>query len=140
METFKSQTTPIVYKLDRIGGPERGFISLVNDYDIGFPIRRVYWIYDNPKGLVRGHHAHRTLQQVLVAFSGSVKITTENTSGDKEKFILSNPSMVLFIPPLHWRWIDFSPNASLLCLASDEYNESDYIRDYTKFKSLSNEV
>ena len=84
--------------------------------------------------VVRGNHAHKALSQIIFAVSGIIDFELENTAGEKYSFKLDKPDMGLYIPPMHWRIIKFSHNAVLLCLASDVYDENDYIRNYQDFK------
>lgn len=116
-------------------GDERGqLISLEEFNDIPFRIKRVYFMYDTLEGVVRGHHAHKTLEQILVCIHGSCKIRLDN--GTESKIIpLEKPYEGLYIPCNMWReMFDFSPDAVLLVFASELYDESDYIRNYEEFK------
>ena len=101
--------------------------------ELPFPVRRVYYIYGVKGAQRRGFHAHKALNQVLIAIAGSCKILLDN---GKEKTVVSldKPTEGLFIGKDTWReMFDFSENAVLLSLASAEYDESDYIRDYGAF-------
>ena len=116
-------------------GDERGqLISLEEFNDIPFRIKRVYFMYDTLEGVVRGHHAHKTLEQILVCIHGSCKIRLDN--GTESKVIpLEKPYEGLYVPPGMWReMFDFSPDAVLLVFASELYDEKDYIRNYEEFK------
>lgn len=98
--------------------------------DIPFDIKRVYYITGVGNGMERGFHAHRVLHQVLICLNGSVKIRAK-TPKEEHVFILENTSEGLYIGPLIWReMFDFSENTVLLVLASDYFNEGDYIRNY----------
>ena len=122
--------------LDRIGNPSLGFITIAeNSKNIPFDIKRVYWTYYTPQDVIRGGHAHKHLEQLIFAVSGVIEFNTEDQDGNKQTFILDNPSRGLYIPRLIWRDIKFSHSAVLLCLASEEYDEEDYFRDYNEFKS-----
>lgn len=122
--------------LDKIGNPSLGFITIAeNSKNIPFDIKRVYWTYYTPQDVIRGGHAHKHLEQLIFAVSGVIEFNTEDQDGNKQTFILDNPSRGLYIPRLIWRDIKFSHTAVLLCLASEEYDEEDYFRDYNKFKS-----
>lgn len=97
--------------------------------DIPFDIKRIYYITKVPYGIERGFHAHRKLHQVLICLNGSVKIKVKNPKEETE-FLLDNTSVGLYIGPYIWREMhDFSEGAVLLVLASDYYNENDYIRN-----------
>ena len=130
--------TPYILEFDKIGSSSLGYISIAEKTrNMPFEIKRAYWTYFTPNEVIRGQHAHKELCQVIIAVAGNIKFTLEDINGKKTDFVLSNPSQGLFIPPYHWRTIEFSHNAVLLCLASEEYTELDYIRDYEKFKLLS---
>lgn len=119
-------------------GPLPGSLSFVEKgAGLPFDIKRVYWIYDVPEGEVRGFHAHFDLQQLLFAFNGKIEISIESVIGKKDNFLLDDPSRGLFLPPVHWRTLRFQdPGAILMCFASHEYSEADYVRDYGTFQAL----
>ena len=133
---------PKLINFKKIGSSDLGYISVVeNDENIPFEIKRVYWTYYTPQDVTRGGHAHYDLEQVIVAVSGTITFTTEDLHGNKAEFILDSPDKGLYIPKLIWRDIKFSHNAVLLCMASEKYLESDYIRDYETFiKSRKDEI
>ncbi len=115
-------------------GDERGQLISLEEYnDIPFEIKRVYFMYDTKEGVVRGHHAHKSLEQILVCIHGSCKILMDN--GREKKVVhLEKPYEGLYVPNNIWREMyDFSDDAVLMCFASKVYDESDYIRDYQEF-------
>ncbi|MGV8947468.1 MAG: sugar 3,4-ketoisomerase [Lutibacter sp.] len=125
---------PQIIQFNKIGSPNLGYISVGENHEnIPFEIQRVYWTYFTPQDVTRGGHAHFELEQVIVAVSGIIKFSTEDLQGNKKIFILDSPEKGLYIPNKIWRDIKFSHNAVLLCLASEKYLESDYIRDYEIF-------
>lgn len=129
--------TPYLINFDKIGSSNLGYISVGENSDkIPFEIQRVYWTYYTPQDVTRGGHAHYDLEQVIVAVSGTITFNTEDLHGNKEEFILDSPDKGLYIPKLIWRDIKFSHSAVLLCMASEKYIESDYIRDYKTFLKL----
>lgn len=99
-------------------------------------IERCFWISGVKEGETRGNHAHWKESQVLVAVSGSVTIEVENVKGDKWDFQLLGSGNGLFIPPMHWVVVHFSPEAVLLGLSDLAFSEEDYIRDLSYFGSL----
>lgn len=100
---------------------------------VPFDIKRVYYLYDVPGGAVRGGHAHRALQQLIVAMSGSFDVLLDD-GGQRKRFHLNRSYYGLYICPMIWRELDnFSSNAVCLVLASAPYDESDYFRDYGGF-------
>ena len=113
---------------------DRGnLIAIENPKNLEFPIKRIYYIYGVKSDTERGFHSHRILQQVLIAVSGSVKIRVSNYD-DEEVVLLDNPEKGLYIGPMIWReMFDFSDDAVLLVLASENYDESDYIRDKKEY-------
>lgn len=115
-------------------GDDRGQLVALEEYkDIPFEIKRVYYMYDTGEGVRRGFHAHKNLEQILICIHGSCKILLDN--GDEKKIVsLEKPYEGLYIANNMWREMyDFSPDAVLMALASDYYNEEDYIRDYDEF-------
>lgn len=113
---------------------EAGNISIIeNGENIPFDIKRIYYLYDVPSGEVRGGHAHYNLEQYIIAASGSFDITLDD-GRNKRRITLNRPNLALHIVSGLWREIDnFSSGAICLVLASHNYNEKDYIRDYSKF-------
>jgi dTDP-4-dehydrorhamnose 3,5-epimerase-like enzyme len=128
-----NKESPCIINFKSIGQWEIGYISVADSESMPFPIKRVFWSYYTPHHITRGRHAHRKLEQVLVAVSGIIKVKTESRSGDKQEFILDSPSKGLYLPPPFWHVMEFSHNAVLMCLASTPYDESDYIREYDNF-------
>lgn len=115
-------------------GDERGQLIALEEFkNIPFRIKRVYYIYDTKMEVIRGHHAHKTLQQILICIHGSCKVCLDN--GKEKKVIpLEKPYEGLYVSNVMWREMyDFSPDAVLMVLASELYDESDYIRDYDEF-------
>lgn len=104
-----------------------------NSKDIPFNIKRVYYIYEVDEKVRRGFHSHKSLEQILICVHGTVKILIKNPEEEKI-VILNNPSEGLYIGPNTWREMyDFEDGAVLLVLASEHYNEADYIRDYDEY-------
>ena len=108
----------------------RGYLSVVEEQlDVPFDIKRIYYLYMVPE-VARGAHAHKALQQLLIAISGSVDVIMDDGT-DKKIFHLDKPWKGLLVAPGLWRDLEnFSGGAVLLCLASDKYDSYDYIRGY----------
>ncbi|HDS3500662.1 MULTISPECIES: FdtA/QdtA family cupin domain-containing protein [Enterobacter] len=119
----------------QVHGDDRGaLVSLERDKNIDFEIRRVYYIFDTKKGVVRGYHAHKNLKQLVVPVRGSCRFTLDD-GYERVSVLLDNPAQGLLVNSLIWREMsDFSDDCVLMVLASNEYDESDYIRDYDAFK------
>ena len=118
----------------KILGDERGqLIALEQQKNIPFDIKRVYYIFETQKGVRRGFHAHKALEQVLVCVNGSCDVLIDN--GQAKKIIsLNRPDKGLYIGPMIWReMFDFSEDCVLMVLASEHYDEADYIRDYKQY-------
>ena len=111
----------------------RGYLSVVeNGLDIPFDIKRIYYLYMVPE-VARGAHAHKVLQQLLIATSGSVEVIMDDGT-NKKSFMLDRPWKGLLIPSGLWRDLEnFSGGAVLMCLASEKDDAADYIRDYNEF-------
>jgi len=112
-----------------------GNITVVeNEINIPFKVKRVYYLYDVPAGEDRGGHAHYQLEQYIIAASGSFDVTLDDGKNTKT-VSLNRPHLALHIVPGLWRELDnFSSGSICMVLASNKYDEKDYIRDYNKFK------
>ncbi len=118
-------------------GDERGsLVALEAHKTVPFDVKRVYYIFGTKSGVSRGFHAHRSLQQVSVCVTGKCKMVLDDGQR-REEVWLDSPTKGLLIGDLVWREMhDFSPDCVLLVLASDFYNEADYIRSYDEFKRI----
>ncbi|WP_400077643.1 sugar 3,4-ketoisomerase [Winogradskyella sp. R77965] len=112
---------------------ERGILAVIEKDTIPFDIKRVYYLYDVPSDSFRGGHAHKEQQSVIIALSGSFEVIIDDGK-TKKRIMLNKPNQGLYIPTHIWREIDnFSSGSVCLVLASTEYNEEEYIRDYKEF-------
>lgn len=127
-------------ELDQHHSERKGNISVVeNIRTVPFEVKRVYYLYDVPGGVGRGGHAHRDLQQLIVAVSGSFTVTLDD-GNVKRSFFLNRPYLGLLVKPGIWRVLeDFSSGSVCMVLASEKYDENDYIRDYQKFIEFRNQ-
>lgn len=123
-----------VINLDKHHSDRKGNLSVVeNDVTLPFEVKRIYYLYDVPGGESRGSHAHKHLYQLMIAASGSFRVTLDDGIRKKE-FFLNRPYQGLLIKPGIWRELDdFSSGAVCMVLASEIYREEDYIRDYNVF-------
>ena len=137
---MKKNSLENVYKFNipKIISPEgMGSLSFVEKEIIPFSIKRVYYLYDVPFNGERGGHAHKDLFQVLIALNGSFELLLDDGSNTK-KILLDSPNIGLYIPNGIWREMNnFSKNSVCLVLASQDYDENDYIRNYQDFKEMS---
>jgi len=126
-----------IINFKKIGNNDVGFlIALEGNREVPFNIKRIYYIYNVPKKIKRGFHAHKTLEQVLICMSGSVKIKVDD-GNEKNIIELNTPNKGLYIGLGIWREMyDFNQSSVLLVLASEYYDENDYIRDYEEFLKM----
>ncbi len=123
-----------VIELDRHHSDRKGNLSVVeNGITLPFDVKRIYYLYDVPGGESRGSHAHKELEQLIVAASGSFRVTLDD-GRTKRTFFLNRPYQGLYVRPGLWRDLDdFSSGAVCVVLASEVYRAEDYIRDYEEF-------
>lgn len=122
-----------IINLPKITDP-RGNLTVAEQLkDVPFDIKRAYWVYDVPGGECRGGHAHKRLKQFVIALSGSFHVTLDN-GRERCTVLLNHPWQGLLIETNIWRTLDdFSSGAVCLVLASELYEEDDYIYDYDEF-------
>jgi len=107
--------------------------------DIPFNIQRVYYCYGAEAGIIRGRHAHKTLEQILICVNGEIEVTLDDGKRSIESIILKEPSQGLYVGPSTWRTMEWLKSDSiLLVLASQHYDVSDYMRDYNEFLAWVN--
>lgn len=126
-----------IIELPKITDP-RGNLSVIESgQHIPFEVERAYWIYDVPGGEVRGGHGYRENMEFIVALSGSFDVVLHDGAQER-RFHLNRSYYGLYVPRMTWRSMDnFSTNSLALILASTEYSEGDYIRDFEEFKKLA---
>jgi hypothetical protein len=129
--------TPDLISLPKILD-SRGNLSFIEEEgQIPFKIKRVYWIYDVPGGEIRGGHAFKSTEEIIIALSGSFDVILHN--GTQEfRYHLNRSYFGVHIPKMMWRKLEnFSTNSLALIIASTEYYEHDYLRDFDVFKSIA---
>lgn len=133
MERYNVYDCSII-ELDKHHSDRKGNISVVeNSITVPFDVKRVYYLYDVPGGESRGSHAHKELSQLIIAASGSFRVTLDD-GNVKRSFTLNRPYQGLYVKPGIWRDLDdFSSGAVCMVLASEVYQPEDYIREYDKF-------
>jgi oxalate decarboxylase/phosphoglucose isomerase-like protein (cupin superfamily) len=128
-----------ILHLPKIHNRAGNITPIQNSIEVPFDIARVYYLYDVPGGESRGGHAHRELQQLIVAASGSFDAILDD-GHNKKTVSLNRPNYGLYVPPGIWRDLsNFSSGAVLLVMASIKYSEDDYIRDYDDFSRFAKE-
>ena len=122
-----------IINLKNISDERGALVAVEANKDIPFDVKRIYYIYNNKADLRRGFHSHKKLKQLLICVSGSCKIHLDDGI-TTEEVLLDDPSKGLVIESNIWREMyNFSKDAVLLVLASEQYDESDYIRNYDEF-------
>lgn len=122
-----------ILDLPKIHDPRGNLTFVEGSRQIPFEIRRVYYLYDVPGGSERGGHAHLALHQFVIAMSGSFDIVLDD-GFDKKRIHLNRSYMGLYLPPMTWRELDnFSSGSVCMVLASEYFDEADYVRDYSDF-------
>lgn len=127
-----------VFELRKIHNRSGNITALNNKIDIPFDVKRVYYLYDIPGGEMRGGHAHKELQQLIIAASGSFDVIIDD-SKNRKVVNLNRSNYGLYVLPGIWReLVNFSSGSICLVLASHKYDENDYIREYNYFKEIKN--
>ena len=120
-------------ELPKISDPRGNLTFIEGGRHVPFEIRRVYYLYDVPGGATRAGHGHKTLDQLMIAVSGSFDVELDDGRA-KKKYHLNRSSYGLYIPRMIWREIDnFSSGSVCMVLASNPFDEGDYYRDYQEF-------
>jgi dTDP-4-dehydrorhamnose 3,5-epimerase-like enzyme len=131
-----SNNIPYIVNFQTIGTTREGFLSIASTFDgIPFDIKRVFWTYETPINVIRGGHAHHKTEMVLIAIQGTIIVECEINS-QLINFTLNSSAEGIYIPPFCWHTMKYSENSVQLVLASTDYDEDDYIRDYSKFLIL----
>lgn len=122
-------------------GDERGYLVVVEGkQDVPFDIKRIFYIYGSDKSVIRGQHANRRSEFVLINVAGTSKVKVKDGKGNEVVFSLNRPHTGVYIPKMVWKEMyEFSEDSVLLCLASEHYDAQEYIRDYDDFVKIVNE-
>ena len=133
---MENMETCRIISLPKIADPRGNLTFIEGNNHIPFRIRRAYWIYDVPSGEIRGGHSYRDLQEVIIAVSGSFDVVIDEGMG-KKVYSLNRSYYGLYVPKMVWRDLEnFSTNSLCLILASEIYDEQDYIRNYDEYVAL----
>ena len=130
---------PQLIEFSRIGNSHEGYISVAElEGSLPFEVKRIFWTYFTPESVVRGRHAHYKTEQILIAVSGKIIVTTQSASNppETETFVLESPNLGVYIPPDYWHTMQYSHSAVQLVLASTQYDENDYIRSFDDFSKI----
>ena len=116
-------------------GDERGWlVAIEGNQGVPFDIKRIFYIFGSDPTVVRGKHANRKSEFVLINVCGSCRVKTVETDGEVREFVLDQPHTGIYLPKMVWKdMYDFSQDSILLCLSSEHYDNSEYIRDYNEF-------
>ena len=122
-------------------GDERGHLVIVEGMeDIPFDIKRIFYIYGSDKDVIRGQHANRESEFVLINVAGTSKVKVKDGKGNEAIYYLNRPHTGIYLPKMVWKdMYDFSEDSVLLCLASTHYDSTEYIRNYDEFVKVVNE-
>jgi oxalate decarboxylase/phosphoglucose isomerase-like protein (cupin superfamily) len=129
---------PHLLTFSQIGDASIGYLSVAETAvpPLPFAVQRVFWTYGTPDNILRGRHAHRATEHVLLAVAGRIIVTLESATGELEVFRLESPHVGLYVPPSVWHTMQYSPGAVQLALASQPFEEENYIRDYPTFQEV----
>lgn len=121
-------------------GDERGHLVIVEGMqDIPFDIKRIFYIYGSDKDVVRGQHANKETEFVLINVAGTSKVKVKDGKGNEAIYSLNRPHTGIYLPQMIWKdMYDFSMDSVLLCLASTHYDADEYIRNYDEFVNIVN--
>lgn len=125
-----------IIQLPKITDPRGNLSFFENGSQLPFEIKRSFWIYDVPGGEDRGGHAYKNTEEFIVALSGSIDVVLDD-GNEVKTYSLNRSYYGLYVPKMMWREMkNFSTNSLALVVASTEYDENEYIRDYGQFKNL----
>ena len=129
---------PKLINFNEITDGRGSLVALEQNRNIPFDIKRVYYIYGTPENVRRGFHAHKELEQVAVCVRGACSFLLDN-GNEKVEYRLDSPNSGLYISSMIWReMFEFTEDCVLMVLASDLYDEDDYVRDYKQFSAMVN--
>ena len=116
-------------------GDDRGRLVVIEGIsDVPFDVNRIFYIYGSDRNVIRGQHANRRSEFVLINVCGSCKVKTNDGLGNENIFVLDQPNEGIYIPKMIWKdMYDFSSDSILLCIASEKYDSEEYIRDFEMY-------
>lgn len=126
---------PYLIEFDTVGEEGTGFLTYAQtDSKIPFEVKRVYWVYGTQNDSIRGNHAYKVGEQVIIAMKGDIRIHLEDKFGKVFEFVLTKASQGLYVPGTLWRKAFMNEGSILLTLSSEIYSEENYVRNYQEFK------
>lgn len=127
-----------IINLPKITDPRGNLTFIQKGQGVPFEPKRVFWTFNVPSGSVRGGHAYKSQWELIVAINGAFDVVVKAQDGKKERFRLDRGNKGLLLPPNTWRWMEeFSTNGMGLHLSNEEFDASDYIRDFREFQNLN---
>lgn len=137
--TLKSMSAgkPYLINFSSHGSGEEGFLYVAAQPIVPFSIHRSFWTVGTPIGVMRGGHAHFETEMVLIAIQGTIRLECETREGLQSSYVLDRPDQGIYLPRLCWHTMHYSRDAIQLALASTDYREADYIRDYEVYTQLA---
>lgn len=132
-----SLARPKLIQFPKFGDSGIGYISVAESMqNVPFEVKRIFWTYYTPESIVRGRHAHYQTEQILIAATGRIIVTTEMPDGEINTFVLDQPNVGVYVPPHAWHTMQYSHSSVQVVLASGFYEEKDYIRSYEEYKKV----
>jgi len=126
-----------LYDLENFGDERGGLVPFEMGHNVPFEVRRAFYIFDTKPATPRGAHANRASQFVMVAVAGSCTVRIDDGHGEKSSVRLDRPNLALWLDRMVWKeMVDFSPNAILLVLSDEVYDETEYVRNYEDYLAI----
>jgi hypothetical protein len=138
MSLEKDFSKPKIIQFPKIQDPKGNLTFMQSPDQVPFQIKRTFWTYDVPGGEIRGGHAYKSQQEIIIALSGSFDVVVTNLDGKTERYSLNRSYYGLYLPKLTWRHMEnFSTNSLSLHLSSKEFTEEDYVREFELLQELA---
>ncbi|WP_316840674.1 FdtA/QdtA family cupin domain-containing protein [Pedobacter gandavensis] len=127
--------SPYIINFQHTGSAEFGYLDIAEvGKTIPFEVKRMFWTHSVPNGIVRGNHAHKATEQILIAIEGRIIVTTEMPDGQIDTFELTSSTQGIYLPPHVWHRMEYHDNAVQIVFCSGLFEEADYLREYTDYK------
>lgn len=126
---------PYIINFQHTGSADFGYLDIAEvGKTVPFDIKRLFWTHSVPNGVIRGYHAHKATEQILIAIEGRILVTTEMPDGQILKFELNSSTQGIYLPPHVWHHMEYHDDAVQIVFCSALFAESDYLREYKAFK------